>query len=201
MHDLLSWLGTLPTPLLYGAILVAAFVENVFPPLPADTVIALGAFIAARGNGTAFAAWGATMIGNVGGALLMFRLGQRFGMPWLEHRFPAVFTGASTQALTERFNRQGILAVVVSRFLPAVRAIVPPVAGALGIRTLRAAVAMSLASGIWYGVVCWLAFHAGVNAELLLNRIAEQQRLIGVVAAVVAVGGVVIFAWRRRSRS
>jgi 3-polyprenyl-4-hydroxybenzoate decarboxylase len=35
VHDLLNWLGSLPEPLLYGAILLAAFAENIFPPLPA----------------------------------------------------------------------------------------------------------------------------------------------------------------------
>ncbi len=199
MHDLLTWLGTLPEPLLYGAIMLAAFAENVFPPLPADTVVALGAFVAARGNGTAFGAWSATMVGNIGGAMLMFTLGRRFGMPWLQHKFPVVFAGKSSEKFIERFNRQGTFAVVVSRFLPAVRAVVPPVVGAMGMGAVRAVAAMGVASGAWYGLVCWLAFRAGANAEVLLARVAQQQRTIGFVAVgiVVVIGGVIW--WRRRS--
>ena len=68
MTDVLSWLSTLPEPLLYGALVLAAFAENIFPPLPADTVIALGAFVAARGSGTALGVWTATMLGNLGTA-------------------------------------------------------------------------------------------------------------------------------------
>ncbi len=198
MHDLLNWLGTLPEPLLYGAILLAALAENVFPPLPADTVVALGAFVAARGNGSAFGTWSATMVGNIGGAMLMFALGRRFGMPWLQQKFPAVFAGKSSEQFIARFERQGMLAVVVSRFLPAVRAVVPPVAGALGIGAVRAVIAMSLASGVWYGLVCWLAFRAGANADVLLARIAEQQRTVGLVAVAVVLAGGGIFWWRRR---
>ena len=63
MNDLLTWLASLPEPLLYGALVAAAFAENVFPPLPADTVIALGAFVAARGNGTALGVWGSVPCG------------------------------------------------------------------------------------------------------------------------------------------
>ncbi len=199
MHDLLNWLGSLPEPLLYGAILLAAFAENIFPPLPADTVVALGAFVAARGNGTALGAWGATMAGNLGGAMLMFAVGKRYGMPWLAKRMPAVFAGDASDKFVERFNRQGIAAVVVSRFLPAVRAVVPPVAGALGVGAVRAALAMGIASGAWYGLVCWLAFRAGANAEVLLDRIAEQQRTIGLIAvALVAVAGIAYWIRRRR---
>ncbi len=198
MHDLLNWLGTLPEPLLYGAILLAAFAENVFPPLPADTVVALGAFVAARGNGTALGAWSATMIGNIGGAMLMFGLGRRFGMPWLQQKFPAVFAGKASERFIARFNSQGMLAVVVSRFLPAVRAVVPPVAGALGIGAARAAIAMSLASGAWYGLVCWLSFRVGANADALLARIASQQRTIGLVALTLVLVVAAVLWWRHR---
>lgn len=198
MHDLLNWLGTLPEPLLYGAILLAAFAENIFPPLPADTVVALGAFVAARGNGSALGAWTATMVGNIGGAMLMFTLGKRHGMPWLAKRMPSVFAGNASDKFIERFNRHGILAVVVSRFLPAVRAVVPPVAGALGVGAVRAALAMGLASGAWYGLVCVLAFRAGADADALLTRIASQQRTVGLIAVAIVVVGVVAFLIRKR---
>jgi len=198
MNDLLAWLTSLPDPLLYGAILVAAFAENVFPPLPADTVIALGAFVAARGNGTELGVWAATMVGNVGGAMLMYGLGHRYGLPWLMKRFPGIVSPTAADRFAERFKAQGMIAVVVSRFLPAVRALVPPMAGALGIGAIRAAVAMTLASGVWYGLVCILAFRAGANADVLLARIAEQQRVIGLVAVAIVVLAISVVWWRRR---
>lgn len=199
MNDLLAWLTSLPDALLYGAILVAAFLENVFPPLPADTVIALGAFVAARGNGTEFGVWAATMVGNVGGAMLMYGLGHRYGLPWLIRRFPAVVTPAAADRFSERFKTQGMAAVMVSRFLPAVRALVPPMAGAIGIGAVRAAVAMTLASGVWYGLVCILAFRAGANTDVLLARIAEQQRALGIGALVIVTVVALSVWWRWRS--
>jgi membrane protein DedA with SNARE-associated domain len=199
MIELLAWLTSLPDPLLYGAIVLAAFAENVFPPLPADTVIALGAFVAARGNGTEFGVWSATMLGNVGGAMLMYGLGHRYGLPWLMKRFPAIVSPSAADRFAERFKTQGMAAVVVSRFLPAVRALVPPMAGALGIGAVRAAIAMTLASGVWYGLVCVLAFRAGASADVLLARIAEQQRLIGAIAVAIVLMAAVIVWWRGRA--
>ena len=201
MQDLLNWLGTLPEYLLYGAILVAAFAENIFPPLPADTVVALGAFVAARGNGSAVGAWTATMIGNVGGAMLMYVLGRRFGMPWLTRRFPRMFTAESSERMADRFRRGGVVAIAVSRFLPGVRALVPPVAGAIGIGAVRTGIAMTVASGAWYAAVCWFAFRAGANAEALLARIAGQQKTVGLVAAAIVVLAVVVFLMRRRKHA
>ena len=199
MNAWLEWLSGLPAPWLYGAIAVAAFAENVFPPLPADTVVALGAFAAARGDGSAFGAWSATMFGNISGAMAMFALGRRVGMPWLSARFPRLFPKETSERLASRFRQRGLLAIVVSRFLPGVRALVPPIAGAMGMSAPRSALAMGVASGVWYGVVCWLAFRAGANAEVLLARIAAQQRVAGAIAAGVAVAIVAIVLWRRRS--
>lgn len=198
MNDLLAWLTGLPDPLLYGTLVLAAFAENVFPPLPADTVIALGAFVAARGNGTALGVWAATMLGNIGGAMLMYGVGHKYGLPFLQRRAPKLFPAGATERFTERFATQGLLAVVVSRFLPAVRAVVPPVAGAMGIGALRALTAMTLASGAWYGLVCYLAFRAGANSEALLARIADQQRTVGFIAAGVTAVGIGYVLWRRR---
>ncbi len=201
MTDILAWLSSLPEPLLYGALVLAAFAENIFPPLPADTVIALGAFVAARGNGSAIGVFAATMIGNIGGAMMMYGLGHRFGLPWLMQRVPALFPAGATERITERFKTQGLFAVIVSRFLPGVRAVVPPLAGAMGIGAVRALIAMSVASGAWYGLICVLAFRAGENADVVLERIAGQQQTVGLVAAVIVVLGVCLLWWRRqRSR-
>jgi membrane protein DedA with SNARE-associated domain len=201
MHSWLDWLGGLPSPLLYGAIAIAAFAENIFPPLPADTVVALGAFVAARGSGSALGAWAATMFGNVAGAMSMFALGRRLGIAWFTTRYPKLFPLQATTRVAEGFRDRGVSVLVVSRFLPGVRAVVPPVAGAMGMPPIRAALAMGLASGAWYGVVCWLAFTAGANAEQLLARIATQQRLAAIIGlGAVVVAALAVFARRRPAR-
>ncbi len=199
MLSWLDWLAGLPTPLLYGAIALAAFAENIFPPLPADTVVALGAFVAARGAGSATGAWAATMVGNLLGAMSMFTLGRRLGIAWFTTRYPKVFPLQITTRVAEGFRARGVPVLIVSRFLPGVRAVVPPVAGAMGMRPLRAALAMTLASGVWYGLVCWLAFTAGANAEQLLGRIAAQQRLAAFVGLGAVVIGALVLVARRRS--
>ena len=90
---------------------------------------------------------------------------------------------------------------MISRFLPGVRAFVPPVAGAIGLGPIRSAIAMTIASGVWYGIVCRLAFGAGANAEVLLDRIAGQQRIVGAIAAVIALVFIVVLVWRPRRRA
>lgn len=198
MLELLDWLGSLPVVLLYLVIGLAAFAENVFPPLPADTAIALGAFVAARGESSAFGVWLATMIGNVGGAMIMYYVGHRFGMPWLQKKIPGFKGGKSAERFEAQYKKYGVPGLVVSRFLPGVRAVVPPIAGAMHIGAVRAALAMGIASGVWYAIVCVLAFRAGANAEALLSKVASSQKVFGIAAAVIVLIGVVIWLVKRK---
>jgi membrane protein DedA with SNARE-associated domain len=199
MTELLDWLGALPAPLLYLAIAAAAFAENIFPPLPADTAIAVGAFVAARGDASAIGAWGATMVGNLGGALLMYLLGRRLGAPWLARKLPMLGGPDAADRVRRQYARHGLWALSVSRFIPAVRAVVPPLAGALGVGLGRAMVAMSLASALWYGVITWFAFTIGANVDALLAAVAQSQRLFaGVAVGIVAVALAVWWVRRRR---
>jgi membrane protein DedA with SNARE-associated domain len=197
--ELLDWLGALPAPLLYLAIAAAAFAENLFPPLPADTAIALGAFVAARGEASAIATWSATMVGNLGGALVMYGLGRHLGAAWLERRLPSLGGEAAATEVRRQYARHGVWALAVSRFVPAVRAVVPPLAGALRIGLGRALVAMTLASALWYGLVTWFAFTLGENAERLLEAIGTSQAWLGGASAVILLVAIALW-WRRRRR-
>ncbi len=201
MSGILDWLETLPVAALYACLAIIAAIENIFPPVPADTVVAFGSFLAARGHGTALGAFLSTWIGNVAGAMLMYALGRHFGAGWLEARLARRGGGADMQQKFERmYGKYGLLAIFMSRFLPGVRAIVPPFAGALRIPPLRAGAMIAIASAIWYGTVTVVAYRLGANWEQATARLAGYQRTIVIVAAIIAI--VALLGWwlRRRAR-
>ena len=200
MTGILDWLETLPVAALYAALALIAAIENVFPPVPADTVVAFGSFLAARGHGTAVGAFLSTWIGNVAGAMGMYAVGRRFGSEWLEARM-ARRGGADVQRRLERmYGKYGLFAIFLSRFLPGVRALVPPFAGALRVPPVRAALMIATASAYWYGTVTVVAYRLGANWDQATARMAEYQRaiVIGVLVAVLLAGLVWFFRRGRR---
>jgi len=196
LHALLEWLARLPPAALYAVACLSAAAENVFPPLPSDVVVAFAAFAAARDHGSAVAAFVAVLAGNVAGAMLMYALGARYGSAAVLKRFGG--GDAQEAKLRDWYGRHGLAAIAVSRFLPGVRAVVPPVAGALGVGAIRAAVAMAVPSGLWYGGITVLAFRAGGDFEALLARVTSGQRVVGAVAVVLAAATAAVWWWRRR---
>ena len=198
MQSIFDWLTSLPLTALYVALCAVAAAENVFPPVPADTVVALGAFLAARGDGSVWAAFFATWLGNVAGAMIMYAIGRRYGAERLERRLLGDKGPGAERRLQELFGRYGIAALFVSRFIPGVRAIVPPFAGALRIPPIRAAAAMGAASAVWYGVVSYLGFTLGGNWQNVQRLISDYGRVLSIAGAVLLLAGLSV--WWIRSR-
>ena len=121
---LLDWLSHVPLSVLYLLMATFAAVENVFPPVPADTVVALGSWLAARGQGSAFWAFFATWVGNIVGAGAMYAVGRRHGTAWMHKRFPALGDAKNERRLRELHGKYGAISLVLSRFVPGVRALV-----------------------------------------------------------------------------
>ena len=201
MEGILAWLTSLPPAALYAALAVTAAAENVFPPLPADTVVAFGAFLAARGDASLPGAFLATWLGNVAGAMLMYALGRRFGAAWLARKLPALGIGEDPREsrVGRLYARWGVPALFLSRFLPGARALVPPVAGALRIPVATTTVAIALASAVWYGTIAVIAYNVGAEWESIAVRMRAFGKWAAVVAAIL-VGVAALTVWMRRRR-
>ena len=196
----INWLSELPIGALYVAIGVISAVENIFPPFPADAAVAFGSFLAARGDASPYSTFLVSWVGNFLGAALMYYVGRRYGSSAFMTRLERWAGAGAEQRLMKLYGRYGLPALFISRFLPAVRALVPPFAGAMRLPALPVALAVATASGIWFAFITFVAFRAGSNWEVLYATIVRYGKMIGFSAAglVVLVGGILYVVNRRR---
>lgn len=199
MSSILDWLGTVPVGVLYVILALSAAVENFFPPVPADSIVAVGSFLAARGNGSAVWAFVATWLGNISSAMIMYALGRRFGASRLERRLLGEKSAEAERRLRAAYGRYGVGALFLSRFVPAVRAVVPPFAGALRVPAFRAFAAMGLASAVWYGFVSWVGFRLGANWKQLSDTLKRYGLIVAIAAALLLVAVVTVWWLKHRS--
>ncbi len=151
-------LPTFPPAALYAVIGILASTENVFPPIPADTAVALGAFMSNLGTISAWAVFGVTWAANVGSAAGVYVAARTVGRSFFTGRFGRRLVKPEAMARIERlYERHGTWGIFLSRFIPGVRAVIPPFAGVVGLKSVRALVPMILASGIWYGALTFVA--------------------------------------------
>ena len=202
MEAFLDQLSAMPVPALYAALAVVAALENIFPPVPADTVVAFGSFLAARGQGTALGVLVTTWAGNLAGAMLIYAVGRRYGAERLERRMLGDRAAEAESRLRTLYGKYGLTALFLSRFLPGVRAIVPPLAGALRVPAVRAAVAMGAASAVWYGAISYLAFRIGADWDQLSGAVSRYGRVAAITGGVLALLAVATwFLVRRRTEA
>jgi membrane protein DedA with SNARE-associated domain len=197
---IINWLSALPIGTLYIAIGVISAVENIFPPFPADVVVAFGSFLAARGKASPYSTFLVAWIGNVVGASLMYYVGRRYGSSAFMSRLERWAGKGAEQRLMALYGRYGLPALFISRFLPAVRAVVPPFAGAMRLPVLPVALAVGAASAVWFAFITFLAYRAGSNWSVLYGTIVRSGKIVALGATVLVAIVVVVLLIRRRKR-
>jgi membrane protein DedA with SNARE-associated domain len=199
VEAVIDWLSGLPLGALYLAIGSIAALENIFPPFPSDIVVAFGSFLAARGRASPYSTFAIAWLGNMIGAGLMYWVGRRYGSSAFMARLERWAGKGAEQRLMALYGRWGLPALFVSRFLPAVRAVVPPFAGAMKLPALPVAVAISLASAVWFAFITFIAYRAGEDWDQLYATILKSGKYAGIGAILlVVVIALVIFVLRRR---
>ena len=200
MEGVLSWLGGLPPAALYVILALVAATENFIPPIPADVIVAFGSFLAAREHRSPIPTIVAVVIGNVGGALGMFALGRRFGAEWIRRRLRVMGEGGE-ERVRNAYDRFGLPALFLSRFLPGVRAVVPPLAGAIKVPATGAIAAIATASTIWYATLAVLAYRLGSEWSRITGAIKRFETTAGIVAAAIVLVGLLVWWVMRRRRA
>jgi membrane protein DedA with SNARE-associated domain len=140
----------------------------------------------------------------VAGAMVVYALGRRYGAEAVERRiFAYGKMGEKAESRLEKlYVRYGMLALFLSRFLPGVRALVPPFAGAMKMPAIPVLTAIAVASGIWYGTVTVAAYHVGSDWDALRARLMEVSRtttlVAGTVLTLIAAGWFIYRVRRKR---
>jgi len=202
VDSVLNWLGALPSAALYLTLALVAATENFIPPIPADVIVAFGSFLAARSGRSPVPTIIAVVVGNVGGALAMFLLGRRYGADWIRRRLRRVMGEGAEQRVQHMYNQYGLPALFLSRFLPGVRAVVPPLAGAIRVPAAGAIAAIAVASTIWYTTLAILAYRLGSQWDRVVATIKQFETGAAIIAGAIAlIAGAVWFIVRRRKRT
>ena len=193
------WLEGLPPGVLYAFIGVFSAVENIFPPIPADSVVALGAFLAGRGTLDPWAVFGIGWGANVAAAASVYAVAHRYGRAFFRGRLGRKLLSEPVLARLEaEYQRHGTYGIFLSRLLPVWRAVVPPFAGIAGLSPARALIPLTLASGLYYGALTLLVMRLGTDLDEVVAVLGRVNRLLAVGALLLVIVAVVLV--RRRMK-
>jgi membrane protein DedA with SNARE-associated domain/membrane-associated phospholipid phosphatase len=154
------------------------FVGSLWPG-SATVLVLSGAVGAAGGPVMPLVAWGC--MGGFVGDTLGYWIGRRYGVA-LKEIWPFTSRPALWENVANFFQRHGGKSVVISRFLPGVRAVTPIAAGAMGVRVPFFLVTSVIAAVAWAMVY---VIPAAVLGQLLSSVGQISGRLVGAVLTVI----------------
>ncbi|MDR3186173.1 MAG: DedA family protein [Christensenellaceae bacterium] len=172
-------------------------IENLFPPIPSEIVLAFAGFATVKYDMTVFGVIIASTIGSCAGALILYAIG-RFLKP---ERLIKLFEGKIGKILHLKrddvkraekwFSNHGSRAVFVCRFIPLVRSLVSIPAGAAGMKLHTFLPLTLIGTLIWNTVLILLGRAAGATWETVVKYFDLYSK-IG-VAIIMLIAGVILF--------
>jgi len=153
--------------------------EYLFPPLPGDTLMLFGFFLAGRGELPFFAVL-AALIGSITGAELAYSLGSRLGHSYFFIR-KSHLASTALPALERYFARFGVGMVLINRFLPVLRGFFLFAAG-MGKMSRGATFLCATVSNLaWILLIAWVGHRFGTSWERLQGVFRAYASLVGVI--------------------
>ena len=198
LDQFVAFVSAYPPALICLVLFLGAFLENLIPPIPGDSIIIFGAYLAGRGVLNPAEAFLSTWIGSFSGCMLVYAVGYRKGRAFFVARSARVFS-PERFALAERwFDRYGGKLIVLNRFLPGVRCVIGISAGISHVKPVRMALYVALGTLVWNGILVYSGILVGSNWKLILQILKTYNRVMMVLLILAA--GVGAAFWYRRQR-
>ncbi len=196
----LEWVSGLSSPAVYAILVLLSAVENVFPPVPADVAVLVGAFLSHHGLTSAPLVGVSCWLANTASSAGMYFYARAHGRRFFQEGWPRRFMPPQTlRALEQAYERHGAYGIFLSRFLPGIRAGVTPFAGVVGLSPLRALVPSAAASAVWYAFLVAAGAVLGQNLEAAKGLLSSADRVLGLLSAV-ALMLAAVWLWRHHRR-
>jgi membrane-associated protein len=181
----------------YAAIVLVVVLGNVGLPVPEETILVLAGYLVWRGPLRLALVLAVGISSAVAGDNLGYWIGRRYGRDVLDRYGPFLVTPERLRSARDLMGRRGALAVFAARFVPGLRVLAGPLAGAGGLpfpaffiaNALGALVYVPFAVGLGYAV----GYGLGDYVERLRRVIGEVEHAILLTALV---SGVAYLAWR-----
>lgn len=192
-HALLKHMEALPDWAIYLVLGLSAFVENLIPPIPGDTITVVGAFLAGTGRLGFGGVFISTTLGSLAGFIALFSIGTVLGRRYFLEKDYRLFRAGKIIRAEAWFIKYGYFLVAINRFIPGVRSAVSLAAGLSGLRPHLVALLALVSCAAWNGIWISLGFFLGTRWEVVEARLSAAMTRYNLAVAIV--GGLLILGF------
>jgi membrane protein DedA with SNARE-associated domain len=200
IEKFLTELHSLPDLLIYFFLGLSAFVENLVPPIPGDTITAFGAFLVGVGKLSFAGVYISTTIGSLLGFLTLFWLGRFLGRHFFIERDFKFLQAKEIIKAEEWFGKYGYFLILFNRFIPGIRSVISIAAGISRFRTIPVAFFSLLSCAAWNLIWIFMGQTLGSHWETVHKRMADLLVRYNTAMIVLIALVVLYFIFKKRFR-
>ncbi|MFC5723404.1 DedA family protein [Streptomyces gamaensis] len=194
-----EWLESVPAVAVYLVVGGVIGLESLGIPLPGEIVLVSSTLMAAtQSHINPYVLAGCAIAGAIIGDSIGYSIGRKGGKPlleWLGRKFPKHFGPTHIAKAEQSFEKWGMWAVFVGRFIALLRIFAGPLAGVLKMPYWKFLIANVLGAIVWAGGTVAVIYTVGKVAEEWIGRFSW----IGLAAAVLfGVGSFVVMRMRAK---
>jgi membrane protein DedA with SNARE-associated domain len=200
VEKFLNELRFLPDYLIYFFLGLSAFVENLVPPIPGDTITALGAFLVGVGKLSFAGVYISTTLGSLLGFMTLFWLGGFLLRYFFMERDFKFLQAKDIIKAEEWFGRYGYFLILFNRFVPGIRSVISIAAGISRFRSVPVAFLSLLSCAAWNLIWIFMGCTIGTHWETVRKEMADflvhYNMAMGILIALV----ILFFLFRKKLR-
>jgi membrane protein DedA with SNARE-associated domain len=196
----LNYLHSLPDALIYVLLGVSAYVENIFPPIPGDTITAFGAFLVGIGRLNFFGVYVCTTLGSLLGFMTLFWLGLYLGRRFFIEKDYRFFKAKDIIKAEAWYRKYGYVLVAFNRFLPGIRSVISLAGGISRLKVMGVVFLALLSCAVWNLIWILLGYVLGTHWDVFEARASAILKRYNIIVLVFFALVVVFFMLKKKYR-
>lgn len=188
----------------YLGVFLMIALENVFPPIPSEIILAFGGFMTTQTDLTIIGVIIASTIGSVVGAVILYAIGLLMDVNRLERiveRWGHILrlTKEDIHKANSWFDRYGYWTVFFCRMVPLIRSLISIPAGMAKMNFLLFLLLTTIGTLIWNTLLVNLGAQFGEAWPTIVHYFDYYSNIVYVLIGLALIVGVVWFIRRRRN--
>jgi len=172
---------------LYLLLFASAVIENLFPPIPGDTITVLGAFLVGKGVLSFPLVYVVTTIGSTAGFMILFSLAYFLEREFFMNRNYWIFSAKSIVSAERWFEKYGYFVILGNRFIPGIRSVVSIAAGITVLSPHRVFLFSLASAAVWNFIWIYAGYSLGNNWNEVRERFTTIIESYNIAAAIILV--------------
>lgn len=198
-NDLIGQLAELKDTYIYLTILVVAYLENVFPPIPGDLLVIFAGYLISTGVISFPEALFFSTVGSFLGFIHLYGIGRWLGDSIMSDKKMMFLPKERIRDVNKQFLRFGYWLIIFNRFLAGTRAVISLFAGIGNLYFWKTSAAALFSALAWNALLLFLGKVLGNSWRDLLGYLQSYSIIVTSLLALLAI--ILLIRWYMKKKN